>query len=260
MSAPERPPRRAALLQRPVVRPEAEAVAPLPRIEPVRKPVRVPVRESVRQASSRLEPPDRDAIEALPPFEMLGLDRIVLVDTPDAVAAASAELGDSPVLGFDTESKPTFVRGEISDGPHLVQFATLERAWLFPLRGAACIDAVMALLASRTIAKAGFGLDSDRTLLAARLGAAPNRIVDLDNAFRAMGYRRSIGLKSAVAMVFGQRFVKSKKIGTSNWASPRLNERQLLYAANDAYAAIRVHDALVRRGDPGIATLTEAAT
>ena len=61
--------------------------------------------------------PDKDAIALLPPFERLGLDRITLVRTlPDALEA-SAELADTPHWGFDTESKPTFRVGEVSDGP-----------------------------------------------------------------------------------------------------------------------------------------------
>jgi ribonuclease D len=47
-----------------------------------------------------------------------------------------------------------------------------------------------------------------------------------------------------VAVLFQQRFIKSKKASTSNWAQPRLSEAQLVYAANDAYAAIRVFNAL----------------
>jgi ribonuclease D len=51
-------------------------------------------------------------------------------------------------------------------------------------------------------------------------------------------------VKGAVAVLFNQRFIKSKKAATSNWASPRLTDAQLVYAANDAYAALRVFDAL----------------
>ena len=47
-------------------------------------------------------------------------------------------------------------------------------------------------------------------------------------------------------MLFNQRFIKSKKAATSNWAHPQLSEAQLIYAANDAYAAFRVYEALQR--------------
>jgi ribonuclease D len=56
-----------------------------------------------------------------------------------------------------------------------------------------------------------------------------------------------MGVKGAVAVLFGQRFIKSKKAATSNWANPRLTEGQLIYAANDAWAAAVVHEALRTR-------------
>ena len=62
--------------------------------------------------------------------------------------------------------------------------------------------------------------------------------------FRERGYRKDMGVKGAVAVLFNRRFLKSKKAATSNWANPQLSESQLVYAANDAYAAARVFDAL----------------
>jgi ribonuclease D len=62
-------------------------------------------------------------------------------------------------------------------------------------------------------------------------------VLELNHVFRERGYRKDMGVKGAVAVLFGQRFAKSKKAATSNWASPRLSEAQLLYAANDAWAA-----------------------
>jgi len=59
-----------------------------------------------------------------------------------------------------------------------------------------------------------------------------------------MGYRNAVGAKSAVAMFFNRKLLKSKSVTTSNWATRDLSERQLLYAANDAYAAIRIFHAL----------------
>ncbi|MDT4868282.1 hypothetical protein FQZ97_1032370 [compost metagenome] len=71
-------------------------------------------------------------------------------------------------------------------------------------------------------------------------------MLELNHVFRQQGYRKDMGVKGAVAVLFNQRFIKSKKAATSNWANPRLSEAQLVYAANDAYAAARVHAALCR--------------
>ena len=195
---------------------------------------------------ARLEVPSREAIEVLDPFPAIDLRRIRLVVDREDVDSAYAALAAQAHVGFDTESKPTFTRGERSEGPHVLQFATLEHAYVFQLHVASAQAAVAALLESTAVTKVGFGLDSDKTQIRARLDVEPRAVLDLDAVFRERGYRKSVGLKSAVAIVFNQRFSKSKRIGTSNWSTRQLNERQLLYAANDAYAAIHVFAALGR--------------
>ena len=69
-------------------------------------------------------------------------------------------------------------------------------------------------------------------------------MLELNTVFRDRGYRKDMGVKGAVAVLFNRRFIKSRKATTSNWANPRLTEAQLVYAANDAYAAVRVFHAL----------------
>ena len=188
--------------------------------------------------------PDKDAIALLPPFERLGLDRISLVSTEAQAAQAFGTLVAARAWGFDTESKPTFRVGEQSDGPHVLQLATLEHAWVIQLHQPDCRAMAAELLARAGIAKAGFGLGDDRKRIVHKLGVEPQDILELNTVFRERGYRKDMGVKGAVAVLFGQRFIKSKKAATSNWANERLSEAQLVYAANDAYAAIRVWDAL----------------
>ena len=188
--------------------------------------------------------PDKDAIALLPPFERLGLDRISLVATQPQAREAFAALKDAPAWGFDTESKPTFKVGELSDGPHILQLATPSRAWVFQLHDPQCSAVAAELLALGGIVKAGFGLGDDRKRIIQKLGIEPAGVLELNTVFHQRGYRKDMGVKGAVAVLFNQRFIKSKKAATSNWANARLTEAQLVYAANDAYAAIRVFDAL----------------
>lgn len=188
--------------------------------------------------------PDKDAIALLPEFERLGLDRISLVNTAAQAHQAHAQLITARAWGFDTESKPTFKVGEQSDGPHILQLSTAERAWVFQLHEPECRAVAADLLARGGIAKAGFGLGDDRKRIVHKLGIEPQGILELNTIFRERGYRKDMGVKGAVAVLFNQRFIKSKKAATSNWANARLSEAQLVYAANDAYAAIRVWQAL----------------
>ena len=190
------------------------------------------------------ETPDKEAIALLPPFERLSLDRITLVNTGKQAQRAHDALIAARAWGFDTESKPTFKVGERSDGPHVLQLSTHERAWVFQLHDPECRAVAADLLSRQGMAKAGFGLGDDRKRIIEKLGVEPAEILELNTVFRAQGYRKDMGVKGAVAVLFNQRFQKSKKAATSNWASERLSESQLVYAANDAYAAYRVWDAL----------------
>lgn len=191
-----------------------------------------------------LSAPDKTLIAAMPPFPLLPLAAISLVQTPAQIEAAMAALKAAACVGFDTESKPTFHKGQTSNGPHLVQFATADQAWLFQTRVAGVQAAIAELLHDAALAKIGFGLANDTSQLAHKFGIHPQSLVDLDRNFRQLGYRNSVGAKGAIAILFGQRFIKSKRISTSNWALAQLSEQQMIYAANDAYAAIRVHEAL----------------
>ena len=189
--------------------------------------------------------PSKEQIAELDPFERLPLERISLVATGAQADRAITELIGAEVLGFDTESKPTFAKGEVSDGPHIVQLATLDRAWVFQLHDPVCRAALAELLASHASKKVGFGLGDDILRIRAKLGVEAFGVVDLNHLFRAQGYRKDIGVKTAVAILFGKRFLKSGKASTSNWAARALSESQLMYAANDAWAAARVFDAMV---------------
>jgi ribonuclease D len=197
--------------------------------------------------------------DALPPYDGIKLADVRLVRTRQDAAAALAALGASDAVGFDTESKPTFQKGEVSTGPHLVQLATDDHAYLFqiglvrraatahdgapppdPLRDVPGIDVLRAVLESPAIVKVGFGLGDDLRRLRAKLGIETHNVIDLSTALRR-GERNALGAKTAVARFFGQRLQKSRKITTTNWALPRLTDKQILYAADDAHVALRLY-------------------
>lgn len=188
--------------------------------------------------------PSKEQIALLPEFSRLGPDCIALVASAAQAQQAQAELRRTMVWGFDTESKPTFVKDQVSDGPHIVQLATLDKAWVFQLQDPVCRAVVAQLLALPGFTKAGFGLGDDRKRIQSKLGVQAVDVLELNTVFRQRGYRKDMGVKGAVAVLFSQRFIKSKKAATSNWARPSLSQNQLVYAANDAYAAIRVFHAL----------------
>jgi ribonuclease D len=193
-------------------------------------------------------------IATLPAYAGLELSQVTIVVSSAQAAAARAVLERADALGFDTESRPTFIRGQVSGGPHLVQLATDSHCYLYQVDHLSAFDDLNALLASPQLIKAGFGLGDDLRRLASKCGIACAGTVDLAQRLRESsnggngGNRRNaVGAKTAVAELLGQRLQKSRKVATTNWASRVLSERQILYAANDAHAALRVYRAWLAR-------------
>lgn len=189
-------------------------------------------------------------IALLPVYPGIVITDVIVVDSAARAADAQAALLATDAIGFDTESKPTFAKGEESTGPHLAQLATDQKAFLFPLGGspaAAVLDALKAILEAPQTLKVGFGLRDDIKRLQAKFGMGVAPVLDLASALRGEK-RGDVGAKAAVAQFFNQRMLKSKKTSTSNWSNPRLTDRQMLYAANDAQVALRVYRAWKARG------------
>ncbi len=188
--------------------------------------------------------PTKDETSLLAPFVGLTLSQIVVPSSIQDFEQATAHIQLAGVAGFDTESKPTFAKGEVSEGPHTVQFALSDCAFIFQTLNPHSRTYLAQLLASKQVLKVGFGLESDRQQIQALLNVELAGVEDLNVVFRREGFARTAGVRAAVAIVMNQKFHKSKRVTTSNWAAKRLSEQQLLYAANDAYAALKVLEAL----------------
>ena len=181
-----------------------------------------------------------ELLPPLPPYAGIALADVRLVQSGAQAAQALHALLAADVIGFDTESKPTFQKGETSNGPHLIQLATDDTAYLFQIGASPALDVLKAILESSATLKVGFGLADDVKRLRSKLGITTAGVLDLSVALRG-GQRNDLGAKTAVAKFFGLHLQKSKKISTTNWANAHLTERQILYAADDAQVALRVY-------------------
>lgn len=204
-----------------------------------------PVNPRARQANMRtqnyLERPAKEAIRELPKFKGLTLEQIIQVRTSADLDLAHREITACTHVGFDTESKPNFVANQPQTGPHLVQIATPNYAFLFAPDHAPDNELLTEIIQSPSTTKVGFGLKSDRGPIHRKLGVKLCATIDLSDAVRRLGYRQKVGLQAAVAIVLGQYLEKSKSVTTSNWAIQPLSAPQKLYAANDAYASLCVY-------------------
>lgn len=180
----------------------------------------------------------------MPAYQALPPARIHLLKTDEQLAFAEAALRQAGHVGFDTESKPTFVAGQPQTGPEVIQFATLTDAFIVQTATPGVQGFLQAMIESDDVVRVGFGLASDRPQIFRKLGLRLGQSIDVSHLVKRLGYKEAVGVKAAVAIVLGQRFAKSKKATTSNWANKTLTPQQLQYAANDAHASLLVYKAL----------------
>ncbi|ETX11148.1 3'-5' exonuclease [Marinomonas ushuaiensis DSM 15871] len=190
-----------------------------------------------------MQRPTKEQIRELPMYVGLDLLDIKIIENEQDAAEALKELENETCLGFDTESKPIFNKGQVSPGPSLIQIATESKAFLFPIRFPAAVSAAAEILINPAIMKVGFGIKDDNKELRNKLNIDIVNTQDLSFTLkRLIGDKNTIGARSAVAMVLKARLGKGAQ--KSNWGAYPLKKSQILYAANDAHAAICVEKAL----------------
>lgn len=197
---------------------------------------------------ARLMGPTKAETALLPAFQGLSPDQIHVPSTRAECQNAVDEIVTAGIGGFDTEAKPTFRKGQKCDGPHVIQFALTDKAFIFQLHRSECEKACIDLISSNHVLKVGFGLKNDHGQIRSRFGISLNHVLDLDQVFRKLGYRGQIGVRGAMGVQLKQCFKKSKSTTTSNWSLHELTARQLRYAANDAFAALKIMEALQAEG------------
>ena len=190
--------------------------------------------------------PSKEQIQELPLFQNLPMQQIHLINSIEQCLALEQELKSCALLGFDTESKPTFAKGEVSTGPHLIQLASHDTAYLFQINPQ-ILEFLKPVFENRDQVKVGFGLKNDAHLFRKK-GIELNSVIELSKCFSAFGFSNPMGLKNAMALLFQVNFPKSKKISTSNWARKILTPHQIQYAAADAYAPVLVFEELLGLG------------
>lgn len=156
---------------------------------------------------------------------------IVMVATPSDLKRAMKSIRKSKVVGLDTETKPTFKKGQ-RYLPCLVQVAAASAVFLFQLKRMSFSDALSEMLQDSSLVKAGIGLANDFTKLQEVFPFDAKNIVDLSLIAQKQGMKRS-SVRYLSAEFLGFRI--SKGPATSNWANPRLTKRQITYAATDAW-------------------------
>lgn len=165
---------------------------------------------------------------------------ITVVDTIDAVKAAVADLSQSSIIGFDTETRPSFTKGR-KHKVALLQLANDERAYLFRLKAVGLPDELVELLENGNVLKVGAAIRDDLKALQKLHAFVPLGFIDLQAIAKKYGIME-MSVRKLAAIVLGMRISKAQQL--SNWENAELTEAQQRYAATDAWVCCKVYQEL----------------
>jgi ribonuclease D len=177
----------------------------------------------------------RDDINTLPLFSYSG--EVFLIRTTEGVEKALERLSGETVLGFDTETRPSFIRGK-SYAPSLVQLAGESAIYLFQLKWQPLSSPLAGLLASGNVVKAGVAAHEDMHALEKLYPFTPAGVVDLAAVARRH-HLQNQSLRALAAFFLGIRVSKGEQC--SNWGMRDLTMRQVRYAATDAWVSRAIY-------------------
>ncbi len=182
----------------------------------------------------------------LPAVEFRGEIRIV--EHERDIAAACKTLAEQPVIGFDTETRPTFRKGKVNL-PSLVQLACADVVYLIQLNWVPLGEMLADLLSDPAIIKTGVAVRDDIRDLQKLYAFRDGGVVDLGEVARDLGLETH-GLRNLAANFLGIRI--SKGAQCSNWSNRELGPQQVVYAATDAWVSREIHISMRNLGLVGL--------
>ncbi len=179
--------------------------------------------------------------EELENLEIKGYEgKITLISDDEQIAEAVAHLERYSVLGFDTETRPTFKKGRHNETA-LLQLASDEEVFIFQLQKLTDFKALQQLLNNKKILKVGAAIRDDVKELNYYFPAKKDSYVELQKMVKTFGIE-DISLKKMTAIVLGFRISKGQQV--SNWEADPLQDAQIRYAATDAWVSLRIYQEL----------------
>ncbi len=168
---------------------------------------------------------------------------IVVIQGDREAKKAVAALMKENVLGFDTETKPSFSKGK-SNAVCLVQLSTEKVCFLFRLKDNNCLPILKPLFEEESILKIGLSLKDDFHAIKKQMDFSPAGFVDLQSYVKDFGIEDN-SLSKIYAIIFNMRISKAQRL--TNWEADFLTDKQKHYAALDAWAALRIYEELEQK-------------
>lgn len=185
--------------------------------------------------------PENISAEEMQSFELSWFKgEIILVDNEETFFKVIPLLRGKKVLGFDTETKPTFKKG-VTHKVSLLQLATDDLACLFRINKIGLPDELIEILSDESIIKTGVAIHDDLKVLKAIRKFTPHGFIDLQTFVKDFGIQSS-GLKKLTAIILGFRISKGQQV--TNWEAEELTEPQINYAATDAWVCHEIYNTL----------------
>jgi ribonuclease D len=167
--------------------------------------------------------------------------KVVLVEDADAAAEAFKKISEHEVVGFDTETRPSFHKGQFYHVA-LLQIALPHTVYLIRLNGSGVTKEMIKFFEDENILKAGVGVRDDIRVLQKLHRFKAGGFTELTTLSKEAGLEVE-SVKKLTALLLGFRISKSAQ--TSNWEAAALNEKQISYAATDAWVCLEIYKKLV---------------
>ena len=188
---------------------------------------------------------DKSKINTLPRVVFPGRIEVVLTEA-EAEKAVDYLLAQ-PILGIDTETRPSFKKGRLNQVA-LLQVSTHDVCFLFRLNLIGMPQAVVRLLEDQLVPKIGLSLHDDLMMLQRRVEFNRGYFIDLQDKVKEIGVE-DLSLQKLFANFFNQRISKRERL--SNWEMDVLGDKQKTYAATDAWTCSLLYEELLRLEQTG---------
>ncbi|CAN5457851.1 3'-5' exonuclease [soil metagenome] len=166
--------------------------------------------------------------------------KTVVLSDPEELESAFEEINHHKTVGFDTETKPVFVRGQ-HNKVAILQIALPETVFVIRLMSTGLPPEIINFLQNESIEKAGVAIRDDLKALQHLRRFKPGGFVELALLAKEKGLEVE-SVKKLTALLLGFRISKSAQ--TSNWEAAQLNEKQISYAATDAWVCLNIYEHL----------------
>jgi ribonuclease D len=197
------------------------------------------IRENNRKILSVNNSISHEEIQTLPLFSYSG--KVSVVAEGEKLLKALKDAAKAGPLGFDTETRPAFVKGQRYKVA-LMQLASESKVWLIRLQQTGFTNDLLDFLQDDSILKVGVGLRDDLSALQRLKTFRPGGFVELTHLTKEAGIEVE-SVKKLTGLLLGYRISKSAQ--TSNWEAPTLSEKQIEYASTDAWVCLQMYKKLV---------------